>query len=144
MPSARLLMRLVGGGSCPKVTRLFVDVFEYLPFSLLGSFKLTSVRYPSGPALPRAWHHPHSCSLRFVLIFFNTVCCVFVACRLAHHRTVISPRWNLHEIIAWLEATVAGWNENPTPFVLDGKRKECPARRRLGREDQPGATPRWL
>jgi len=28
------------------------------------------------------------------------------------------------EIIAWLEATVAGWNRAPTPFVWGGKRKE--------------------
>jgi hypothetical protein len=39
------------------------------------------------------------------------------------------------EIIAWLEDTVAGWNQAPTPFVWDGKRRERrqPARaRRLG------------
>lgn len=28
------------------------------------------------------------------------------------------------EIIAWLEATVAGWNRHPTPFVWGGKRME--------------------
>ena len=28
------------------------------------------------------------------------------------------------EIIAWLEETVAGWNEAPTPFVWDGKRRQ--------------------
>jgi hypothetical protein len=28
------------------------------------------------------------------------------------------------EIIAWLAATVAGWNRAPTPFVWGGKRKE--------------------
>ena len=28
------------------------------------------------------------------------------------------------EIIAWLEATVAGWNRAPTPFVWGGKRQE--------------------
>ncbi len=28
------------------------------------------------------------------------------------------------EIIAWLEDTVANWNEEPTPFVWDGKRRE--------------------
>ena len=28
------------------------------------------------------------------------------------------------EIIAWLEETVAGWNQAPTPFVRDGKRRE--------------------
>jgi hypothetical protein len=28
------------------------------------------------------------------------------------------------EIIAWLEETVANWNEAPTPFIWDGKRRE--------------------
>jgi hypothetical protein len=28
------------------------------------------------------------------------------------------------EIIRWLEDTVAGWNQAPTPFVWDGKRRE--------------------
>jgi hypothetical protein len=28
------------------------------------------------------------------------------------------------ELITWLEATVAGWNAAPTPFVWDGKRRE--------------------
>ena len=28
------------------------------------------------------------------------------------------------EIITWLEDTVAGWNQTPTPFVWDGKRRE--------------------
>jgi DDE superfamily endonuclease len=39
------------------------------------------------------------------------------------------------EIIAWLEDTVAGWNQAPTPFVWDGKRRERRRRargRRLG------------
>ena len=35
------------------------------------------------------------------------------------------------EVIAWLEATAAGWNRNPTPFEWDGKRK---ARRQRARE----------
>jgi hypothetical protein len=34
------------------------------------------------------------------------------------------------EIIAWLEETVAAWNEAPTPFVWDGKRRA--RQRRLG------------
>jgi DDE superfamily endonuclease len=39
------------------------------------------------------------------------------------------------ELIQWLEATVAGWNAAPTPFVWDGKRRERRVRarqRRLG------------
>jgi len=28
------------------------------------------------------------------------------------------------DLIAWLEDTAAGWNEEPTPFVWDGKRRE--------------------
>jgi len=39
------------------------------------------------------------------------------------------------EIITWLEDTVAGWNEAPSPFVWDGKRRERRLRakqRRLG------------
>ena len=40
------------------------------------------------------------------------------------------------EIIQWLEATVAGWNAAPTPFIWGGKRHERRLRaqqRRLGR-----------
>ena len=36
-------------------------------------------------------------------------------------------------IIAWLEATAAGWNADPTPFVWAGKRK---ARRQRARVRQ--------
>ncbi len=39
------------------------------------------------------------------------------------------------EIITWLEDTVAAWNQDPTPFTWDGKRKERRDRarqRRLG------------
>jgi hypothetical protein len=39
------------------------------------------------------------------------------------------------EVIEWLEATVAGWNAAPTPFVWDGQRRERRLRarqRRLG------------
>jgi hypothetical protein len=28
------------------------------------------------------------------------------------------------QLITWLEDTVAGWNDNPTPFVWAGKRRE--------------------
>ncbi len=28
------------------------------------------------------------------------------------------------QVIDWLEDTVAGWNQQPTPFVWDGKRRE--------------------
>jgi len=36
------------------------------------------------------------------------------------------------EIIAWLEATVAGWNRVPTPFVRGGKRPERRERAHAG------------
>ena len=35
------------------------------------------------------------------------------------------------QIIEWLEQTVAGWNQNPTPFVWNGKRRERRQRARL-------------
>ncbi len=41
------------------------------------------------------------------------------------------------EIMAWLEETVAGWNEEPTPFVWDGKRRE---RRRRARQRRLGGS----
>jgi hypothetical protein len=41
------------------------------------------------------------------------------------------------EIIAWLEDTVAGWNQAPTPFVWDGKRRE---RRRHARARRLGGS----
>jgi DDE superfamily endonuclease len=48
------------------------------------------------------------------------------------------------EIIAWLEATVAGWNRAPTPFIWGGKRLErrerARARRRARRLRGSGAT----
>ena len=42
------------------------------------------------------------------------------------------------EIIAWLEETVARWNQAPTPFVWDGKRRE---RRRQTRARRLGGSP---
>ncbi len=42
---------------------------------------------------------------------------------------------NPQEIIDWLEQTVAGWNQEPTPFVWNGKRRgrrERASLRRLG------------
>ena len=42
------------------------------------------------------------------------------------------------EIIAWLEDTVAAWNEHPTPFVWGGKRKE---RRDRARQRRLGGSP---
>lgn len=41
------------------------------------------------------------------------------------------------EIIEWLEDTVAGWNQAPTPFVWDGKRRE---RRRRARGRHLGGS----
>lgn len=45
------------------------------------------------------------------------------------------------EIIAWLEDTVAAWNEDPTPFVWDGKRRE---RRQRARQRHLGGSPAVL
>ncbi len=41
------------------------------------------------------------------------------------------------DLIAWLEETAAGWNEEPTPFVWDGKRRE---RRRRARARRLGGS----
>jgi DDE superfamily endonuclease len=41
------------------------------------------------------------------------------------------------DLIEWLEATVAGWNDAPTPFVWDGKRRE---RRLRARQRRLGAS----
>jgi hypothetical protein len=45
------------------------------------------------------------------------------------------------EIIDWLEQTVDGWNENPTPFVWNGKRRQRRERARLRRLAGSGAVP---
>jgi DDE superfamily endonuclease len=45
------------------------------------------------------------------------------------------------EIITWLEETVAAWNEDPTPFVWDGKRKERRDRARQRRLSGSSAGP---
>jgi len=44
------------------------------------------------------------------------------------------------EIIAWLEATVRGWNRAPTPFIWGGKRHERRVRARIRRLGGSGAT----
>ena len=41
------------------------------------------------------------------------------------------------DLIAWLEETATGWNEEPTPFVWDGKRRE---RRRRARARRLGGS----
>ena len=45
------------------------------------------------------------------------------------------------ELITWLDATVAGWNANPTPFTWHGKRYErrqrARQRRRANSPDAP-------
>jgi len=41
------------------------------------------------------------------------------------------------DLILWLEETAAGWNEEPTPFVWDGKRRE---RRRRARARRRGGS----
>jgi hypothetical protein len=37
------------------------------------------------------------------------------------------------QVIEWLEQTVKGWNQNPTPFVWNGKRRRRRERARLRR-----------
>ena len=44
------------------------------------------------------------------------------------------------EIITWLEETVAGWNDAPTPFVWDGPRRRRRERARLRRLGGSAAT----
>jgi hypothetical protein len=44
------------------------------------------------------------------------------------------------EIITWLEETVDAWNEAPTPFVWDGKRRERRVRARARRLGGSAAT----
>ena len=44
------------------------------------------------------------------------------------------------EVITRLEETVAGWNQAPTPFVWDGKRRERRERARQRRLGGSGAT----
>ena len=44
------------------------------------------------------------------------------------------------EIIDWLEQAVAGWNEHPTPFVWNGKRRRRRERARLRRLAGSGAA----
>ena len=46
------------------------------------------------------------------------------------------------QIIDWLEQTVAGWNEHPTPFVWNGKRRRRRERARLRRLAGSGAATR--
>jgi len=47
---------------------------------------------------------------------------------------------NAQEIIDWLEQTVAGWNEHPTPFVWNGKRRRRRERAHLRRLAGSGAA----
>lgn len=44
------------------------------------------------------------------------------------------------QIIEWLEQTVDGWNQNPTPFVWNGKRRERRQRAKLRRLAGSGAA----
>ncbi len=44
------------------------------------------------------------------------------------------------DLIRWLEETVAGWNQAPTPFVWDGKRHERRVRARQRRLGGSGAA----
>ncbi len=47
---------------------------------------------------------------------------------------------NAQEVIDWLEQTVDGWNQNPTPFVWNGKRRRRRERARLRRLGGSGAA----
>ena len=47
---------------------------------------------------------------------------------------------NAQEVIDWLEQTVAGWNQQPTPFVWNGKRRRRRERARLRRLAGSGAA----
>jgi len=49
------------------------------------------------------------------------------------------PQTN-QEVIAWLDATVRGWNRTPTPFTWGGKRHERRLRARARRLAGSGAT----
>ena len=44
------------------------------------------------------------------------------------------------EVIDWLEQTVQGWNDDPTPFVWNGKRRRRRERARLRRLGGSGAS----
>jgi DDE superfamily endonuclease len=47
---------------------------------------------------------------------------------------------NAQQIISWLEQTVAGWNQKPTPFVWNGKRRRRRERARTRRLGGSGAA----
>jgi hypothetical protein len=47
---------------------------------------------------------------------------------------------NAQQIIDWLEQTVQGWNEHPTPFLWNGKRRQRRQRARLRRLAASGAA----
>jgi hypothetical protein len=47
---------------------------------------------------------------------------------------------NAQQIIDWLEQAVAGWNQHPTPFVWNGKRRRRRERARLRRLGGSGAA----
>jgi hypothetical protein len=47
---------------------------------------------------------------------------------------------NAQQVIDWLEQTVDGWNDDPTPFVWDGKRRRRRERARLRRLGGSGAA----
>lgn len=49
---------------------------------------------------------------------------------------------NAQEVIDWLEQTVAGWNQDPTPFVWNGKRRRRRERAKLRRLAGSGAAMR--
>ena len=61
----------------------------------------------------------------------------------AGHKTAVFVAWRLsqgvEEIIGWLEAVAAHWNQDPTPFVWGGKRRRRRERQRERRHRQGGS-----
>jgi hypothetical protein len=61
-----------------------------------------------------------------------------------HHRAPCLSRTASQEcpsrVIDWLEQTVTGWNQAPTPFVWNGNRRQRRARARLRRLGGSGAA----
>ncbi len=60
--------------------------------------------------------------------------------RILHRRALAGQHpQTAHQLIAWLEQTVAGWNQHPTPFVWDGKRRRRRERARMRRHALGGS-----
>jgi hypothetical protein len=60
--------------------------------------------------------------------------------RILHRRALAGQHpQTAHQLIEWLGQTVAGWNQHPTPFVWDGKRRRRRERARLRRNALGGS-----